>query len=291
MRLDRGSGPSVLDLFSLEAIDNSPPSFVPAETIAYQSAKWMPEKAYKAVEYFVDSFAGGPGTTEGYLDQFAEMPDGPGVHVKEDVLDQITGRFVNISDTVGRGDQTRSRQLISIELVKNSELPETVARVLEEQGGDNVDERSFRDTTVYTFEMPSQDPGNPGGTQTAGLAAAGGYLHFATDVTLLEDALRGPETSLGETENYKEVTADYPRATLGLSVSDTAASLEQLWNLARTEEAREQVLDATDGNIDLSSLPEFREVSDAFGITGTYTTRTDRGVLINAFNRYERPRD
>ena len=278
LRINRSGNAGLLDLFALAAADNTPPAFVSADVNAFQSLQWQPEKAYKAVESLVDQFTG-PGTVRKQLEQIEEMPDGPGINPKTDVLDQITGRLVVQADTAGRGDQAQERQLISLELVKGSTLPDTVKRLVDDMGGDNVDQRDFRGTTVYQFEFPAQSVGaEPGQMQTGGLAFADGYLHFATQVSLLEAVLRGVENPLSEAERFTSKVGDVPKATLYLQFSDGAAQIEQAWEFARNG-GLDEALDDEDFDFDFTTLPPFNEVRKYLGTGIGYAIRTDDGVL------------
>ena len=287
VRLDRTGAPSVYDLFAMASGNNEPPVFVADDATAYQSLNWQPQKAFESFQTYYDQFLGGPGTLANQLDQLANAPDGPGVHIKDDVLDQITGRVVVTADTTGRAEQIAQRQLISLELTKSSTLPETIARVIEQMGTD-VDQRDFRGTTIYQFDLPSQSPlgAQNGESQTAGLAAAGGYMHFATNVSLLEQSLRGVESGLAGSEMYQSMTEGFPRATLWMAVQNGAAQMEQVWELARTGG-----LDASIENEELQAiardLPPFDEVREYFGRSAGYAIRTDDGVLIKSFSTVE----
>ena len=283
IRFDRNGAPGVFDLFSLAAADNTPPDFVAADATAYQSLQWQADKAYKAVSSLADQFAG-PGFIDRQLDQVAEMPDGPGIHPKEDVLDQITGRLVAQNDLAGRGEQAMQRTLISLELTKDSTLPETIERLVSKEGGEEVEKRDFRGTTVYQFEMPSQNPADPNGTQTGGLAVAGGYLHLTTEIGLLEAALRGIEDKLSGDERFLTKTQDVPKETLFLQYADGASQFEQVYELARSgtfDEATEDL------ELDFTELPPFKEIKKYFGKTVSYGTRLDNGVLIKTRSDFE----
>ena len=79
-----------MQIFQLAPVDPVPPAWVKENASAWMATTWKVEEAYTAVETLVDMFRG--------AGQFASMIDdlatqGPGVHIKNDVIDQLDGKM------------------------------------------------------------------------------------------------------------------------------------------------------------------------------------------------------
>ena len=83
----------LLKVFATKTRDQMPPAWVPASVATYAGLSWEVEGAYDEVERLVDNTMGQPGKTAEFLDQLRDMPGSPGIHIKEDVLDQLEGTF------------------------------------------------------------------------------------------------------------------------------------------------------------------------------------------------------
>ena len=83
-----------LDLLKFPAIAQSPPKWVPANTVSYNSINWDLKAAWRGVSKLVDSFnPQGPGTFDRLVDDLAQQPGGPMIHPKKDLLDHLSGRI------------------------------------------------------------------------------------------------------------------------------------------------------------------------------------------------------
>ena len=76
------------------------------------------------------------------------------------------------------------------------------------------------------------------------------------------------------------------KATRSLSFSETAAQIQPVWDLARSGAADDAIREL-ELNYDLKDLPPFSEIAKYFGKAAGYSTRTDNGVLMKSFNKYD----
>ncbi len=277
----------ILKIFTLkEGADLSPPAWVPATVSVYSALNWDIEGAYGAVENLVDSFSA-PGTLAAQIDQIAQ--DGPGIHIKNDIVDQLTGKLTVIGDSTGPtaapDPNNPAAALFSSKMIiglgcKDEAAMGGLLTKLTETPGFPGEVREFRDTTIV--EIP-----NPQGGPTLGLSVARGNLMFATDVTLLEAMIRGgSEDSLVNSETYKRVASEFPSNLVGLSYSNTRDQMKSMYEGLRSGDTAqlfpgmEEVFEV----IDFTKLPSFEAVAKYMVPTGGYTIKDDRGAFQQSFS-------
>lgn len=287
VRVDRPTN-GLLKVFSLQERDQTPPGWVPAEAVGYQSFTWAIDDAYAAVEGLVDQFQG-RGATERFMDQIQEMPDGPGLHIKEDVLDQLDGTVVSFT-IAGKGTTTEltpeqlaslgGSQVFAAKLKRTNNASEVLAKLAEFSKGE-LESRDFRGTTIYEFEA-----NNGQGGMTGGVAIANEFLLVATDIELLEGVIRGGGgNSLANTDAYKKATEGFPGEAAGLAFANPAEQLRSFYEPARNGAFDELIRQADDDfpaeqviSV-LRDLPAFADIQKYFGYSGSYTILEDDGVL------------
>ena len=80
----------LMQMFQLSDVEKTPPSWVKENVTSWTATHWKVEEAYKTVEMMVDMFQG-PGSLARMIDEAAERD--PGIHVKEDIIDQLDGQI------------------------------------------------------------------------------------------------------------------------------------------------------------------------------------------------------
>lgn len=273
----------LVKFFEFPAVRQEPPRWVPANVSAYSSANWDVSGAYEAVEAIVDFFQP-PGTLRNVIDQLSKQ--GPQVHVKDDVIDSLTGRFQMLGTTRdesgGAGGQPvevagAQPGVFALELRDSEKMSDVLARVAEFSQG-NLETREFRGVTIYETEIPNFQ----GGPQQAmGLAVAKDQLFFATDVQLLEDYLRIDEADepLANSTDYRRVSSHFPSQTSIISFARPAAQWKPMY-----EQLRSGQFDALVDQIDFSTLPEFDELAEYFSTSGGYAVPAEKGALMVNFS-------
>lgn len=269
----------LIKFFECPAVRQSPPRWVPAAVSAYSSANWDIAGAYEAVEALVDFFQP-PGTLSNVIDQLAQQ--GPRIHIKDDVVDSLTGRFQVFGEMRDDIDAESAQPgVFALELRDPEKVADVLQRVADVSQG-NLNARDFRGTTIYEAEIPNFQGG---GQQMMGIAVAKGQLFVAMDVELLEGYLRIDEAEepLVNSTAYRRISSHFPSETSIISFGRTAAQLKPLYEQLRSGE-----LDALTDEIDFSLLPEFDELADYFTTAGSYAVPTENGVL---FVNFSLPRD
>ncbi len=265
----------ILKVFEFPATNQQPPRWVPATASAYSSTNWDIEGAYEAIEALVDFFQP-PGTLGTLIDQLAQV--GPQVHIKDDVIDALTGRIQTLGETRTDADVQATAQpmVFAFELSNEEGMADVLDRIAATLD-DNLQTREFRDAKIYEAEIPNFQGGPP---QSMGMTVARGQLFFATDVELLETYLRddGGDETLAESSDYRRVASHFPAETSMMSFQRPAAQLKPVYEMFRSGQ-----LDAMFPQIDFSKLPEFDQISHYFNLTGSYAVPEDGGALFVQF--------
>jgi hypothetical protein len=266
----------VLKIFEFPATSQQPPRWVPAEAAGYSTVNWDVEGAFDAVEALVDQFQP-PGTFHQLIDQLAQQ--GPQIHVKDDLIDSLTGRIQTLGelrDDVDLAKAAAQPLVIALELSNESKMSEVLKKV-DAAMEDKLETRDFRGVTIYEMEIPNFQGGPP---QSMGVAVARGQLFFATDVQLLEQYLRDDQDAqpLANSSDYRRVASHFPSRTSILSFQRPAAQLKPYYETFRNGE-----LDAVITEIDFSKLPEFEQIAKYFNLTGSYAVPDDDGALFVNF--------
>ncbi|MCA9078538.1 MAG: hypothetical protein KDA93_26160 [Planctomycetaceae bacterium] len=266
----------VLKIFEFPAVDQQPPRWVPDTASAYSSVNWDIEGAYKAVETLVDFFQP-PGTLANLVDQLAQA--GPMIHIKDDVIDSLTGRIQFLGDVredTATSDAAVQPMAFALELSNEDTMKDVLDRIATSLD-DNVETREFRDVTIYEAEMPNFQGGDP---QMMGIAVARGQFFFATDVQLLESYLRddGAGEPLANSADYRRVASHFPGQTSMMSYSKASGQVRPYYEMLRSGWLGDQIED-----IDFSQLPEFDKIAHYFSLNGSYAVPDDGGALFIGF--------
>lgn len=279
----------ILEVFALDSGDQTPPAWVPADVASYGSFSWKVDGAYEAVERLVDNTLGQPGKTAEFLDQLRDMPGGPGIHVKEDILDQLDGtvRTMSVPSKEVSLDKLNGSQLFAFELVRSHNVPEVLARVAESARGE-LESRDYRGTTIYEFEMPTQSPTGEFSTQVGGIAVAQDSLVFATDIELMESVIRGDsDASLADSPLYQKAVDGVPSSLAALGFNDLEATLSPLYQFVKSDQMSDLIPDDDSTallKMLIQDLPDFDSIQQYFGTAVGFSETVDDGLITT--NRY-----
>jgi hypothetical protein len=271
----------VLKVLTLKPGDMTPPKWIPKAVAMYSGMNWDVSGAYKSIEDLVDSFQA-PGAMAAQMDQLANQ--GPGVHIKNDIIDQLTGKIQVIG---GEGAPQEGVEgpaaLLSTSMAialgcKDEGAMTKLLTKLTETGGFPGEVREFRDSTI--IEIP-----NPQGGPTMALTVVRGNLMFSTDVKLVEQLARGTDESLVDSPAYKRVAAEFPSKTMAVSFVDVKTSYKSMYDSLRGGDPAEMFpgMGELFENIDMSKLPEFSAVAKYLLPSGGYTVPDDRGAYSQTF--------
>lgn len=274
----------VLNLFQFPATNLAPPKWISAQTSTFYAVNWDIAKAYDAVEKLVDTFQGA-GSFARTVDSVAETEELGNLHPKKDVIDLLTGKVQIMGDFRDAADAGTQRYLFALEVKNTAAFKSTLSKVAKIPGFPGKF-REFQGEPVYEFPLPAADEEEKAGRPTAvGIAVAEGHFLIATDVTLLEDVLRGNKTdeTLADAPAYRKLAAKFPAQTSWISFQKQDAQVKELYEMLRTGKADELFGDDEEFKVDFSKLPPFDVVKKYLPATAGYAVPDERGLLLIDF--------
>lgn len=259
----------LLNLFLFPPADLTPPKWVSQEAQAYVAANWDVEAAYDAVESMVDQFRGA-GTLEGVIEDIANRPDGPGIHLKKDVFDQLSGRFYMINQGVESLEQNVPKFLVSVGIEDTKTVQDLFAKVIKNQNAP-VKTRDFRGETIMEFSN---------GPATVAVSVFNNAVMVTSNVSLLEQIIRGDRTKkpLVDSAAYRQITDAIPEKTSIFSFQDSDAQMKVLYEAARKGQFGEAEIPPEAQNL-FKTLPPFEALKKYLPVSASYTIPDENGVL------------
>lgn len=259
----------VLGIFNFPAVEQAPPAWVSDKVASFTSMNWSVEEAYSAVETIVDQFQG-PGALSRVLDGLVDEEDGPQIHPKKDIIDQLSGSIQVVTEVAPETSDTPQVPLMAMAIgVKDGkQVSELLAKSAKAEGFTGRT-RQFEGQTVY--EVPANEA-------TLSIAVSGNSLLLATNSGLLETALRGKTaTPLVKAKAYQALTKGFPAKTSILTFQQSEGQVKMLYNTLRNRDN-----DDVEG-IDLKKLPEWKDIAKYFQPQGSYAIPDKKGALFVGF--------
>lgn len=268
----------LLNAFRFPAVAQSPPDWVSADASMYYALNWDIAGAWNAVETLVDTFQG-PGTFAKLIDDLANSPDGPQIHLKKDIIDQLTGAIHLISEPPSADQVNRPRFLAALEVKDEGKMKSVLASVAKAPGFPGKT-REFRGQTLYEISGPAAG----GGALTAGLSVVRGHLMIATDVSMLERIIRSDpdQPSLAKSAEYRRIARQFPAKTSILGFQRQSAQMKAAYELVRSGQTGNPI-----PGIDFTKLPPFEAIEKYLAAAGSYVVPDERGVLFVSFTPRE----
>lgn len=256
-------------------VDQTPPAWIPADCGIYVALNWDVQKAYTAVESLVDDFQGA-GTVAKFIESTANHENGPKIHIKRDLIDQLSGPIHLLMNPLEGKDNVELEEdqfhfCFAFDVKDNAQMQRVIdmgAKATAFPGKT----REFRGHTIY--EMP--DSGDP---RRLGFALIDKTLMISTDISLIERAARktSREDSLAESTFFKSLSKHMPARTSGISFNSGEADLKPLYTLIRSKEFADEM------GINLTTLPKFDSLRKYFPREAAYAIPDDGGVLFVQF--------
>lgn len=292
-------------LFSMPAIEQSPAKWIHDESTMFMSLNWDLQEAYKAAEELTNTFMG-EGALGKMVEDLAENEEGPKIHIKKDVIDQISGKITIAGDVTEDEEDSQERYVVALELTneatfkkvlaKLAKLPGFPGEVREFEGhtiydidlggaGGEMEEEESEDQSLKTLADDEKEESEEDEEEEAGLSPAIAIgrksLFIGSDVEQIEEILRGKdEDSLAESDVFKKVSKYFPAKVSSMSFQRADAQVK-----AALEALKSGQLDAVVGDkIDLSKLPDFESISKYFTPTGGFVRPDEEGVYMETFN-------
>ncbi len=264
---------AVMGLFQFPAIAQEPPQWVSAEATMYLGVNWNIAEAYMAVESVADSFLG-PGSTARALEDFSAAENGPQVHPKKDLLDNIEGKLSIVTFPADEADEdTEGPAIPKVTITISLKDADAVKGVLEK--GSKADGFPGEVTevdgqTVYVI------PTGPAGDMS--LAVIGNDLVISTSSAGLQAVIAGESReSLAASDEYKAVAQHFPAKTSILSFTQQDTQMQAAYDALKAGGAN-----SIEG-FDLSTLPEFEELLKYAKPSASYAIPDDNGTLFVGF--------
>lgn len=278
----------ILKVFTLKESELVPPAWVPSSVSVYSAMNWDVEGAYSSIETLIDSFSA-PGTMAAQIDDLAQQ--GPGIHIKNDLIDQLTGTIQVIGDAsdapavadpnvpAGAAALLSSKMAIALGCKDEAAMRSLLTKITDSPGFPG-EVREFRDTTL--IEIP-----NPQGGPTIGLGVTRGSMVFSTDISLLEQMVRGEADSpLVESDEYKKIAAEFPRRLMSMSYANQKVQMKSIYESFRKGDPADMFPGMGEmlENIDFTKLPEFEAFAKYLLPSGSFTVGDERGAFSQSFS-------
>lgn len=268
----------IISMFKCPAVVQQPPTWVSDKVSTYYSINWGIGSAYDAVETLFDGFQGRPGALAAIIDQMADKPDGPKIHIKKDIVDNLSGR-IQVATEIDEGEQidiTKMSGQFTVALgLKNSDAFQKLIASLTSRDDFPGKAREFQGTTLY--ELPGAMINSP---TDAAFCIADDQLFITNDVKQIESVLR-KDRGVGALINdadYKRIADKFPEKTSIVVYQNADAQIHALYELLLKNRSAVNI-----EGIDLSKMPSFDAIQKYLPISGGFTVPDDQGFFSSTF--------
>jgi hypothetical protein len=268
----------LLNMFQFDAGGQVPPKWVSSRVSSYFGINWNIAKAYSAAETLVDSLQGA-GTFSRLIEQLAENEQAGGVHLKKDIIDQLTGKIHVVGESSGNEEDDEDKYLVAAE-VKTAAGAKATLRKLAQVPGVQVKEREFQGESIYELESADEDDED---AVRMGVVVAENHMMFASDVKLLESVLRGADgtESLADSARYKRIARRFPEKTASIGFNHVDNPLKSIATLLNSPGFTR--LDPDLANL-ASKLPSAEALKKYAASSGSFMEPDERGLKITSFS-------
>jgi hypothetical protein len=283
--LDRANQ-GIANLFQFDSTAMAPPKWLSSEWTGYTVINWNANKAYSAVESLVDMFLGGPGTLANHIQSLADNPGMAGIHLKKDVIDQITGIFHIAQDDGESGGKSAAAGFLFGIQIKNASAARATLAKIAGMPGFKVNEREFQGETLYEVETVGDDDDDDGDSSRMGFAVTEGHVMVATDVRLLERVLRGVRDSeiLADSPSYKHIARKFPAKTCSIGYGRQDTQFKAAIDALKSGQINAFTGGSEFFDFDFSKLPDFEVLKKYMPPTGSFMEQDARGLKITSFS-------
>lgn len=266
-----------MQVFQLDTVDVVPPAWVKDNVSAWAATKWKAGEAYTAVETLVDMFQGA-GAFEGVVDGLANQ--GPGIHIKNDIIDQLDGKLQIVVAPADRASKAQSDDMLFVVGLKDNEKFANLLNKITSEPGFPGETREINGATVYEIEPPNG--------QKISFTVANSQLLVSVGGSQLEQALRDNDDlrPLSESDDFKEVSQHFQEGALAVTFSRPASQYRRVYDMVRDGDAAENFPGMEDlfSKIDFSKLPSFDVIEKYMAPTGGFWVGDENGVLMETFS-------
>jgi hypothetical protein len=269
---------AAMQIFQLAPVDATPPAWVKNSASAWLATNWKVGEAYAAIESMFDVFQGA-GAFAGLIDKAAE--DGPQIHIKNDVIDQLDGNMQMVMAPPGRdADAASDDILFAIGLRDGDKFSEVLTKVAALPGFPG-ESRKLAGATVYEMTVP-------GDNQKFAVTVANNQLLIGIGGMQLEQAVRNDSDlrPLSESEDFKAVAEHFADGALAVTFARPAEQYRGLYDMLRNGEAADSFpgMDELFEKIDFSKLPEYDVIAKYLAPGGGYWVGDENGVMMQSYS-------
>lgn len=274
----------LLNVFQFPPVSQSPPKWVTDDATSFVSINWDIAKAYTAIEGLADNLLG-PGGTAQKLDDWATEENGPKIHLKKDVIDNLDGVIQISTDSPDPNKPETTRILVAVG-VKDSKKAKSVLDKVSKMPGFPGQARDFRGEVIYNLEGL---PGFGNGSTTAGAAVVNNNLMISNDVGRIEQVIIADKDRkpLAESEKYRKIAKNFPAKTSVAWYQEQDTQMKAIYEMFRSGKAPEAIANTQFGKIiegiDFKKLPDFEVIRKYLPASGTYAVPHPSGALIQSF--------
>lgn len=269
----------IIEMFKCPAVAQQPPVWVSDKVSSYYSINWSIIGAYDSIETLFDGFQGRPGALGAVIDSMADNPDGPKIHIKKDIVDNLSGR-IQVATQIEEGEQldlTKMSGQFTVALgLKNSDAFQKIIASLTVRDDFPGQAREFQGTTLY--EIPGALISSP---TSAAFCISENQLFVSNDVQQIEGILRKDRGAgaLINDANYKLIAENFPEKTSMITYQNADAQVHAVYNFIKKNQGEIDI-----EGIDMSKLPPYSFFQKYLPITGGYTIPDDQGFFTSTFS-------
>jgi len=283
-------------LLQFETKESSPPPFVPLDAAEFQRMRINGQQLWSGIEGLLKQVSP-------QISAFLVMSMNALGKDRDPNFDFRKMFFGNLGDDwVSYQKAPRGKTLADLQnppgitLVGSVNAEEMLAAVraiagLLPGGGEDLKEREVNGKKILTLKMPAAE-GQP--SRSLEISASGGYVAFATDITVLEEFLRsadGSGKSLRELPGLSEAAQKVGGMSIGMfSYQNQRESAAGLWEALRTGGLEKLVpgggprsVEEASQWLDFSVLPPFEQVSKYLGMHVSAGGWDPQGFRVNSF--------
>lgn len=260
----------LLNVFRFPEAKLELPKWAPAGAIGAATMNWDVESAYTSTRELTNALIG-KGNFDRAIDTWATDPNGPRVHVKQDIIDQLTGKlFVVQSPPVIVDDMpVDGPTLLAAELKEVVQARQILARLLDKNA--DFEARDFGGSRIYT----SKDE-----ELALSFTIAHGCVMISDGPALLEATISVEDESTGLLANKRlqRLIKELPANASVISIQETAQQFGVLYEYFKTIGA------VVPNGPDMSKLPDFERLRHYFLPSVGFTVPTDEGFIHTGFS-------
>lgn len=274
----------VLTAFQFPPIAMAPPKWVTADVGTYASVNWDVAGAYTTVESMYDTFLG-QGAWAKIIDDLAEEEDGPKIHIKRDIIDNLAGRIVIYGVSPEKTDDeaeelVAEHYVFALELKDDAPIRGAIEKLMD-LGGFPGKAREFKGEKIIEFvEEESEQPLRPA------ITIAMKQLAIATHVAELESLLQNDpdRESLVDTDLYKEVAKKFPNQVSWISFQRADTQLKAIYDgIKGGALAQDLTEEDSEFKLDTTTLPDFEVLRKYLKPSGSYLIPDEKGWFMMTF--------